>query len=68
MKDRGTSGQNYSVFNHHVKVILGDLNYKIDLDSPTVKKLIASKDYEKLHRYEEFSTFAQKDSEIMRDF
>jgi hypothetical protein len=51
-----------------VKVILGDLNYKIDLDSLTVKKLIASKDYEKLHRYEEFTTFAQKDSEIMRDF
>jgi hypothetical protein len=57
VKDRGTSGQNYSVYNHHVKVILGDLNYKIDLDGPTIKKLIASKDYEKLHKYEEFSRF-----------
>lgn len=68
VKDRGTSGQNYSVFNHHVKVIFGDLNYKIDLDAVTVKNLIATKDYEKLHRYEELTTFAQKDSEIMRDF
>lgn len=56
------------MFNHHVKVIFGDLNYKIDLDAATVKNLITSKDYEKLHRYEELTTFAQKDSEIMRDF
>lgn len=68
MKDRGTSGQNYSVFNHNVKVIFGDLNYKIDLDPMTIKKLIASKDYEKLHQYEELTTFAKKDSDIMRDF
>jgi len=68
VKDRGTSGQNYSVLNHNVKVILGDLNYKIDLDSISIKKFIASKDYEKLHRHEEFSRFAQQDSEILKDF
>jgi hypothetical protein len=30
--------------------------------------LIASKDYEELHKFEEFKRFAQKDNEIMRDF
>lgn len=68
IKDRGTSNINYSVFNHQVKVIFGDLNYRIDLDNDTVRKLIATKDYEHLHKYEEFHKFAQKDSEIMRDF
>ena len=46
IKDRGTSNINYSVFNHQVKVVFGDLNYLIDLDNDTVRKLIASKDYE----------------------
>ena len=46
VKDRGTSGQNYSVFNHHVKVVFGDLNYRIDMEPSTIKKLIAQKEYE----------------------
>jgi hypothetical protein len=44
------------------------LNYRIDLDNDTVRKYIASKDYEYLHKYEEFHKFTQQDSEILRDF
>jgi len=56
------------VYNHQVKVVFGDLNFRIDLDNDTVRKHIASKDYEYLHKYEEFHKFTQLDSEIMRDF
>lgn len=68
VKDRGTSGYAYSVLNHQVKVVLGDLNFKIGLDTIACRKLVASKDYEELHKHEEFSRYTQKDSEIMRDF
>ena len=33
IKERGTTQNSYSVSNHHVKVILGDLNYRISLDN-----------------------------------
>ncbi len=67
MKDRGTT-VNHHVMNHQVKVIFGDMNYRINLDNLMVRKYIAQKDYEHLHKYEEFRKFAQSDNEIMRDF
>ena len=57
IKERGTTGLNYSVMNHQVKVILGDMNYRIGLDNFKARKLIQTKDYEELHKYEEFRKF-----------
>jgi phosphatidylinositol-bisphosphatase len=51
-----------------VKVILGDLNYRVLLDGTLTRKYIASKDYEHLHKYDEFKQYQQKENEILRDF
>lgn len=54
MNERGTSTINYQVMNHQVKVILGDMNYRILLENQNTRKYIQQKDYEQLHKYDEF--------------
>ena len=54
VNERGTSTINYQVMNHQVKVILGDMNYRILLENQNTRKYIQQKDYEQLHKYDEF--------------
>ncbi len=54
VKQRGTTPIHYSVASHHVKVILGDLNYRLFGDNETIRRLVKLSDLEELARADEF--------------
>ena len=64
VKERGTQQSNYSVANHEMQVLMGDMNYRINLENNNVRRLIEIQDYDELYKADEFK-YAQKDSQYL---
>ena len=46
--ERGTQYQSYEVANHNVKVLFGDLNFRLNLNHSEVHKSLENSDFDKL--------------------
>ena len=63
MNDRGTLTQNYDVFSHDVKLLFGDLKFRLFHDHPQeVKKMIAAQEFNQLMRQDELFLYGPIDN------